>query len=51
MLALQLEFTSKCKNYCRIIIDYAWFSIVIQHLVHLHNHIYVIKVLEVKGKV
>lgn len=51
MLALLLEFTSKCRNYCRIIVDYAWFSIVIQHLVLLDNHIYVIKVLKVKGKV
>lgn len=46
MLALLLEFTSKCKNYCRIITDYASFSMEIQHLVHLHRHICVIEALK-----
>lgn len=49
MLALLLQFTSKCKNYCRIIVDYALSGIVIQHLVHLHNHIYVIKALKTQS--
>lgn len=41
MVALILKFTSKCRSYCRIIIDYEWFSILTQHLVLLDNHIYV----------